>query len=395
MLEEISGNAVAAKLTTVLAQAGMLFSISDSSGWPTGATAPFTVTFNRGQPGGEERVLCASRSGLTVSVSQRGIDGTAALDWASGVSVEHTISGVMIAETNAHVNTTSRDDHTQYLNNARHDVTARHTAGSVVPTATPGAVTPGSSAAQGVSPSLARADHAHSVPAYGAAGDVHALGVGDAATAGALDKIARADHGHPMPSAAAVANAVLPPGVMMPYAGGGSAPTGWLLCDGSTVSRTTYNALFLIIGTAYNTGGEAGTDFRLPNTKGRVIVGQDAGQSEFNSLGETGGEKTHVLTTAELASHDHTIDPPATASDAQGVHNHIPGSGSGNFITDVIANAAGLSVSSGGNRESVTSNAPAHAHTTNIPPFQSAANGSGTGHNNLQPYISMPHIIKT
>lgn len=86
--------------------------------------------------------------------------------------------------------------------------------------------------------------------------------------------------------------------------GGSSAPTGWLLADGSAVSRTTYAALFAIYGTTYG-AGNGSTTFNLPNAKGRQLVGRDSGQTEFDVLGETGGSKTHTLTTAQIPSHTH------------------------------------------------------------------------------------------
>lgn len=94
------------------------------------------------------------------------------------------------------------------------------------------------------------------------------------------------------------------PGMVMPYAGA-TAPGGWLLCDGSLLNRLDYTALFAAIGTQYNTGGELGTQFRLPNLKGKVIAGLDTAQTEFDVLGETGGSKTHTLIAAETPGHTH------------------------------------------------------------------------------------------
>ena len=74
-----------------------------------------------------------------------------------------------------------------------------------------------------------------------------------------------------------------------------SAPDGWLLCDGQAVSRTTYEVLFTAISTTYG-AGNGSTTFNVPNLKGRMPVGVDAGQTEFDTLGETGGEKTHSHT---------------------------------------------------------------------------------------------------
>jgi phage-related protein len=63
-----------------------------------------------------------------------------------------------------------------------------------------------------------------------------------------------------------LAKAICPIGSMVTFAGS-SAPARWVLCDGRTVSRATYSDLFAVVGTAYNTGGEAGTAFRLPDLR--------------------------------------------------------------------------------------------------------------------------------
>lgn len=97
------------------------------------------------------------------------------------------------------------------------------------------------------------------------------------------------------------ADNVLPAGMMMPYAAA-TAPIGWLLCDGAAVSRQTYRRLFSIIGTTYGTG-DGSTTFNLPNLKGRIIVGVDAAQTEFDVLGETGGSKSIV--TGAVPAHTH------------------------------------------------------------------------------------------
>lgn len=102
-----------------------------------------------------------------------------------------------------------------------------------------------------------------------------------------------------------------PPGVVQAYAGS-SAPTGWLTCDGSAVSRTTYAALFAAIGTAYGSGNGA-TTFNLPNLADRFPMGK----SGTRALGTTGGAATvdlshthttanHTLTVAEMPAHSHS-----------------------------------------------------------------------------------------
>lgn len=76
-------------------------------------------------------------------------------------------------------------------------------------------------------------------------------------------------------------------------------PTGWLLCNGQAISRTTYSALFALIGTVYGSG-DGSTTFNLPDYKGKTIIGKDSGQTEFNAINNTGGGKTHTLTKNEL-----------------------------------------------------------------------------------------------
>lgn len=95
----------------------------------------------------------------------------------------------------------------------------------------------------------------------------------------------------------------LPIGTQVAY-GGTVPPTGWLICDGSAVSRTTYAELFKVIGTSYG-DGDGSTTFNLPNKKGRVSAGYDSTNSKFNAIGKKLGEETHTLTVEEMPSHQH------------------------------------------------------------------------------------------
>jgi len=76
----------------------------------------------------------------------------------------------------------------------------------------------------------------------------------------------------------------LPPGVILPF-GGTAAPTGWLLCDGSAVSRLTYRRLFDVIGEAFGVG-DGSTTFNVPNTKGISLTG--VGSQDINGRTKTG-----------------------------------------------------------------------------------------------------------
>lgn len=151
----------------------------------------------------------------------------------------------------------------------------------------------------------------------------------------------------------------VPAGIIAPTARS-SAPTGWLLCDGSAVSRTTYAALFTAIGTTFGSGNGS-TTFNVPNLKGRIPVGIDTGQTEFDVRGETGGAKTHTLTTAEMPAHTH------------------PNPASGQFWI-----GGGSAIFAGGSTYSGTLSAVTGSST-----------GGGGAHNNLQPYMALHYLIKT
>lgn len=185
----------------------------------------------------------------------------------------------------------------------------------------------------------------------------------------------------------------IPSGAVMMWSST-SAPSGWLIADGTAISRSTYATLFAIIGTSYGTG-DGTTTFNIPNLKGRVAVGIDSAQTEFNVLAKTGGAKTHALITGELPVHTHAVDPPNTVTDTQGSHTHNTIDG-GNIVTTAAAGSAGLSIAAGGNPSSpyVSANGD-HAHNLNIGSFTSGSTGSGTSHNNLQPFMCLPYIIKT
>ena len=98
-----------------------------------------------------------------------------------------------------------------------------------------------------------------------------------------------------------------------------TAPTWFLICDWSEVSRSTYSDLFETIWTTY-WNWDWSTTFNLPDMQWKVVVGFDSTQTEFDTLWEAGWEKTHTLTTSEIPSHTHDMDVvyPASLSSWQG-----------------------------------------------------------------------------
>lgn len=126
----------------------------------------------------------------------------------------------------------------------------------------------------------------------------------------------------------------VPSGSIMQFAGA-SVPSGWLLCNGDPVSRTTYANLFTAIGTTYGVGNGT-TTFNLPNLKGKVPVGRDSSITAFNTLNNQGGAATRTIAVANLPahnhglnSHTHTISHGHTASGSGGSHNHTATSSGG------------------------------------------------------------------
>jgi len=163
-----------------------------------------------------------------------------------------------------------------------------------------------------------------------------------------------------------------------------SAPTGYLLCDGSAVSRSTYSDLFSAISTTYGTGDGSST-FNVPDLRGRVVAGQDdMGGSSANrltdqtgglngdTLGDTGGSETHTLTTAQLAAHTH---------------------GAGSYQTSFtkLANQSGDNFTA---RPATTEGSSTSTQTYTVT-GTSGSTGSGSAHNNVQPTIILNYMIKT
>jgi microcystin-dependent protein len=124
-----------------------------------------------------------------------------------------------------------------------------------------------------------------------------------------------------------------PVGSILSYAGV-SAPGGWLLCDGSEVSKTDYPRLFAVVGTMYGTASN-GSNFVLPNLADRVPVGK----SNTNSVGNSGGNSSVTLSVLQLPSHTHT-----GTSDVSGIHVH-----------------SGTTDANGSHTHTITD--PGHAHT--------------------------------
>lgn len=130
-------------------------------------------------------------------------------------------------------------------------------------------------------------------------------------------------------------NSICPPGVIFPYVSN-TAPAGWLSCDGTAVSRSTYSSLFSIIGTTYGAGDNS-TTFNLPNFVDRIPVGKGTktiGTSCGSStVTPSGSVDNTTLSATQIPSHSHRINVSG-ADD----NNHT---GNGDAVADSDAGLKG------------------------------------------------------
>ena len=164
-------------------------------------------------------------------------------------------------------------------------------------------------------------------------------------------------------------------GIIHAYAGS-TAPDGYLMCDGSAVSRTYYAELFAAIGTTYG-AGDGSTTFNLPDLQGRFPLGAGAGNGlTARTVGQKDGEESHTLTADEMPAHSHT-----------------PSASGEYFVTaeESGANNTRVAYSASGNRwvNGLTSESHFHHRTS------TDTVGSGEAHNNMPPYTVVSYIIST
>ena len=176
-------------------------------------------------------------------------------------------------------------------------------------------------------------------------------------------------------------------GVVQMY-GGTAAPNGWLLCNGTAVSRTTYASLFAVCGTTYGTGNGS-TTFNVPNFSSRMPIGVGTGSGlTARTLGTSYGAETSTLTSANIpslttgnVSADHTHTPQiasVTLSNGQQGFNALGGGYQG-LLT--------INYSDGGAIGTTSTSSANHTHTyTNASPTATAI---------LSPSLGINYIIKT
>jgi len=147
------------------------------------------------------------------------------------------------------------------------------------------------------------------------------------------------------------------------------APRGWARCDGTLLSISQNQALFAVLGTQY--GGNGTTTFALPDLRGRLALHAGQGPGLTNRvIGTTGGLDTHVLTTAEIPAHTHTLRAASATA------------------TLTTPSAAGVPARS-------PSNAPRWGNGVEVPLHASAIANStgGNPHPNTMPYATINYVI--
>jgi microcystin-dependent protein len=176
--------------------------------------------------------------------------------------------------------------------------------------------------------------------------------------------------------AAQIALLVPPPlGVVQLFAGS-AAPAGYAMCDGGQLPIADYPALYAAIGATFNAAPSASGSiystpagyFRLPDLRGRFIVGCHPADADYSDVAKAGGKKLHALTAAELPPHAHPAPTGKFVTTTGGV---TPGGG-GDSGRNCLQNG-----------------------TVGLPAETGTSAGGGAAHENRPPYYALAYIMKT
>lgn len=188
---------------------------------------------------------------------------------------------------------------------------------------------------------------------------------------------------------------------------GSVAPEGWLLCDGSAVSRETYASLYSVIGDSYGSG-DGSTTFNLPDLTGRVIIGS----SSSHPVASSGGEESHVLLASEIPAHVHSVGQHGHANDitvSTPVLSHTITQAEFKYNAPgaTVRSANGSDVNSWNGTTSTNATRKTDVAVADHPAeacivdgsvddcdaFNTSDVGLGDSHDNMQPYITLNYVI--
>jgi len=202
-------------------------------------------------------------------------------------------------------------------------------------------------------------------------------------------------------------SSITPIGVIRFFAGS-VVPNGWLLCNGSAVSRKAYGDLFKVIGTTYGSGNSNDT-FTLPDMRGRIPICAGTGTSlTTRTLGSNVGAETATLSEANMASHTHTATVgtqtanhthSGTSGTVSADHTHGWGRNVGSSGSYGLRDGAGRSANGTPNTQAANSD-HTHATTTGTESANhnhtvtNSSTGGGTAFGIIPPAIVVNFIIK-
>jgi microcystin-dependent protein len=180
-------------------------------------------------------------------------------------------------------------------------------------------------------------------------------------------------------------------GDLKPWPGAVLPTSGWLIADGSAVSRTNYATLFGVLGTVWGDGDGAST-FNLPDLRGRTLVGAGAGPGlTARTLGQSGGAEGAVIGSANLPAHTHPIADPGHAHTISDPGHSHTASVAASTVTGGTGAGGAASGSTGSAVTGITGTQTASTGIT----ATLANTGGGTALPTLPPFAVLNWIIKT
>lgn len=350
------GNATATTVPAGLSAGATSCVIGSATGWPT--SGPFYVVVDPGLST-EEKLLVGSISGTTISSLTRGVDDTTDQNHAAGCSIYPVFTAVDADEANELTSTYANQGGIVYQGASTFAQLAIGTAAHVL-----------------------KVNSGATAPEWG---QVATASIADSAVTSAKiadGTIVLAD------LAAALQAFLVPVGTIAMY-GGASAPTGWLLCNGT--STTGYPTLAGIVGSTtpdlqgrFAIGDNA--TLNLLGTGGSATIAEANLPSHTHTFSATSGSSTTGITLSTTGAHVHTINGEGFVANVQDVLN---GDGQRVLESDLSTSASTEDTASAGDHTHTVTDS-GHTHSVS----GTTGNGSGSGTAYYPPYLVVNYIIK-